>query len=131
MYHPVLWAAFGTGITCLSTVLGSATVLFVRVRLPPPFSGCFWGFAAGVMVGRLSIQPAPARYRGGGGRWRGWVAPSSRRLYSGGAVPVGTRLPSPPPTSGVRRSRGSPFLLAADHLMVLAVTLHNTHREWR
>ena len=50
MYHPVLWAAFGTGITCLSTVLGSATVLFVRGKTTPTLQRMFLGFAAGVMV---------------------------------------------------------------------------------
>ena len=47
MYHPVLWAAFGTGITCLSTVLGSATVLFVRGKTTPTLQRMFLGFAAG------------------------------------------------------------------------------------
>ena len=45
MYHPVLWAAFGTGITCLSTVLGSATVLFVRGKTTPTLQRMFLGFA--------------------------------------------------------------------------------------
>ena len=50
MYHPVLWAAFGTGITCLSTVLGSATVLFVRGKTTPTLQRMFLGFAEGAAI---------------------------------------------------------------------------------
>ena len=57
MYHPVLWAAFGTGITCLSTVLGSATVLFVRGKTTPTLQRMFLGFAAGVMVAASVFSP--------------------------------------------------------------------------
>ena len=64
MYHSILWAAVGTGITFLMTALGSATVLFVRGRTTPTLQRVFLGFAAGVMVAEpraviRKVMPVP------------------------------------------------------------------------
>mgnify|MGYP000761380310 FL=1 len=48
--QPVLWAAAGTGFTCLMTVLGASMVFFFRKRVTEGAQRIFLGFAAGVMV---------------------------------------------------------------------------------
>ena len=48
--QPVLWAAAGTGFTCLMTVLGASMVFFLRKRVTEGAQRIFLGFAAGVMV---------------------------------------------------------------------------------
>ena len=46
----LLYAALGTGFTCLATVLGAATVFFFRRDLSPAVQRVFLGFAAGAMI---------------------------------------------------------------------------------
>ena len=46
----LLYAALGTGFTCLATVLGAATVFFFRRDLSSAVQRVFLGFAAGVMI---------------------------------------------------------------------------------
>ena len=48
--QPVLWAAGGTGFTCLMTALGASMVFFFRKRVSAGAQRIFLGFAAGVMV---------------------------------------------------------------------------------
>lgn len=40
--QPVLWAAAGTGFTCLMTVLGASMVFFFRKRVTEGPSGFSW-----------------------------------------------------------------------------------------
>ena len=46
--QPVLWAAGGTGFTCLMTALGASMVFFFRKRVSAGAQRIFLGFAAGV-----------------------------------------------------------------------------------
>ena len=48
--QPVVWAAAGTGFTCLMTVLGASVVFFFRKKVTAGIQRIFLGFAAGVMV---------------------------------------------------------------------------------
>ena len=46
----LLYAALGTGFTCLATVLGAAMVFFFKKEMGELTQKLFLGFAAGVMV---------------------------------------------------------------------------------
>lgn len=46
----LLYAALGTGATCLATVLGAAMVFFFRLQMSHILQKAFLGFAAGVMI---------------------------------------------------------------------------------
>ena len=125
MYHPVLWAAFGTGITCLSTVLGSATVLFVRGKTTPTLQRMFLGFAAGVMVAASVFSlllPAIEEAEAAGGV--GWL-PAAGGFILGVLFLWGldSLLPHLHPESDA--PEGLPSSWRRTTLMVLAVTLHN------
>ena len=50
MLKVLLWAAGGTGFTCLLTVLGAATVFLFRDTMADRLQKLFFGFAAGVMI---------------------------------------------------------------------------------
>lgn len=86
----------------------------------------FFGASRRGNGGRLSIQPAPALLiEEAGGRWRGWVAPSSRRFILGVLFLWGldSLLPHLHPESDA--PEGLPSSWRRTTLMVLAVTLHN------
>ena len=46
----LLYAAIGTGCTCLATVLGAAMVFFFKKEMSSVTQKVFLGFAAGVMI---------------------------------------------------------------------------------
>ena len=125
MYHPVLWAAFGTGITCLSTVLGSATVLFVRGKTTPTLQRMFLGFAAGVMVAASVFSLLlPAIEEAEAAGIPGWL-PAAGGFVLGVLFLWGmdSLLPHLHPDS--QEPEGLPSSWRRTTLLVLAVTLHN------
>ena len=50
LQRELLFAAVGTGFTCLATVLGAAMVFIFRKELSHTLQKVFLGFAAGVMI---------------------------------------------------------------------------------
>ena len=50
LHRELLYAALGTGFTCLATVLGAAMVFFFKKDLSHTTQKVFLGFAAGVMI---------------------------------------------------------------------------------
>lgn len=50
MEQAVLWAAGGTGFTCLMTALGASLVFFFKNKISQSIQRVFLGFAAGVMI---------------------------------------------------------------------------------
>ena len=123
--QPVLWAAAGTGFTCLMTVLGASMVFFFRKRVTEGAQRIFLGFAAGVMVaasvwsllipaieqsedmGKLSFLPAFI------GFWSGVLF-----------LLLLDRL-IPHLHVGSEQAEGPKSKLGRTTMMVLAVTLHN------
>ena len=123
--QPVLWAAAGTGFTCLMTVLGASMVFFFRKRVTEGAQRIFLGFAAGVMVaasvwsllipaieqsegmGKLSFLPAFIGF---------WVGVLFLLLLD--------RL-IPHLHVGSEQAEGPKSKLGRTTMMVLAVTLHN------
>ena len=50
LMRELLYAAMGTGFTCLATVLGAGMVFFFKKDMSPKLQRIFLGFAAGVMI---------------------------------------------------------------------------------
>ena len=50
LQRELLYAALGTGFTCLATVLGAAMVFFFKKGMSHTMQKVFLGFAAGVMI---------------------------------------------------------------------------------
>ena len=50
LQRELLYAALGTGFTCLATVLGAGMVFFFKKEMSHTMQKVFLGFAAGVMI---------------------------------------------------------------------------------
>jgi len=125
MYHPLLWAALGTGITCLSTALGAGTVLFVRGRTSPGLQKIFLGFAAGVMVAASVFSLLiPAIDEAEAAGTAGWI-PAAGGFILGVLFLWGLDSLLPHLHPEAAQPEGLPASWRRTTLMVLAVTLHN------
>ena len=60
--QPVLWAAAGTGFTCLMTVLGASMVFFFRKRVTDGGPADFPGLCRRRDGGCLGVEPADPRH---------------------------------------------------------------------
>lgn len=126
------YAALGTGVTCLATVLGAAMVFFFRRELSAMTQKLFLGFAAGVMVA-ASVWSLliPAMEQAGQ-----QAAPGTPRALAVGLPVCGgfvlgagflllmDRL-MPHLHIGSDEPEGLPAHLKRTTMIVLAVTLHN------
>lgn len=65
LQRELLYAAMGTGATCLATVLGAAMVFFFKKEMSAVTQKVFLGFAAGVMIAASvwSLLIPPWRWR--------------------------------------------------------------------
>ena len=62
LQRELLYAAIGTGCTCLATVLGAAMVFFFKREMSAVTQKVFLGFAAGVICAQTScrfVSPHP------------------------------------------------------------------------
>ena len=93
----LLYAALGTGATCLATVLGAAMVFFFRHAMSHILQKAFLGFAAGVMIA-ASVWSLliPAMEMAGPGTGR--IAAGGRRVCTGRRLfDAAGQPPAPPP----------------------------------
>ena len=121
----LLYAALGTGFTCLATVLGAATVFFFRRDLSPAVQRVFLGFAAGVMIAASVwslLNPAIEMAQEMG--QPGWL-PAAGGFLLGALFLLGLDTFLPHLHPGSREAEGLPSRLPKNVLLVLAVTLHN------
>ena len=121
----LLYAALGTGFTCLATVLGAATVFFFRRDLSATIQRIFLGFAAGVMIAASVwslLIPAMEMAEEQGG---GVLLPVGGGFILGGLflMLLDGLLPHLHP--GSDHPEGLPAKLRRTTMVVLAVTLHN------
>lgn len=96
----LIYAALGTGATCLATVLGASLVFFFKKEMSHLTQKVFLGFAAGVMIAASVwslLIPAMdmAREAGGPG-----AAPGGGRLCAGRCFPAGAGWPASPSPCG-------------------------------
>lgn len=125
MGDTLLWAAAGTGFTCLMTALGAATVFFFRKTIDPRIQRVALGFAAGVMIAASVwslLIPAIEEAEAAG--QPGWLpALGGFALGVGFLMLLDMLLPHLHP--GSAEAEGVPSSWRRTTLLVLAVTLHN------
>lgn len=121
----LLYAALGTGFTCLATVLGAATVFFFRRDLSATIQRIFLGFAAGVMIAASVwslLIPAMEMAEEQGG---GVLLPVGGGFLLGGVFLLALDGLLPHLHPGSDQPEGLPAKLRRTTMVVLAVTLHN------
>lgn len=121
----LLYAALGTGFTCLATVLGAATVFFFRRDLSATIQRIFLGFAAGVMIAASVwslLIPAMEMAEEQGG---GVLLPVGGGFLLGGLFLLALDGLMPHLHPGSDQPEGLPAKLRRTTMVVLAVTLHN------
>ena len=125
MTRELLYAALGTGFTCIATILGAAMVFFFRKEMSASTQKIFLGFAAGVMVAASVwslLLPAMEM-----AEELGISVPLS---VGGGFILGGLFLMLldrllPHLHLGSTEAEGLPAKLKRTTMIVLAVTLHN------
>ena len=123
--QPVVWAAAGTGFTCLMTVLGASVVFFFRKKVTAGIQRIFLGFAAGVMVA-ASVWSLliPAMEEAESQGMPGWLPTAGGFLLGVGfLLALDTLLPHL--HVGADRPEGHTSSWKRTTLLVFAVTLHN------
>ncbi|WP_295582819.1 ZIP family metal transporter [uncultured Oscillibacter sp.] len=121
----LLYAALGTGFTCLATVLGAATVFFFRKEMSHTTQKVFLGFAAGVMIAASVwslLIPAMDMAEAAG---QGVLAPVGGGFILGGLFLMLLDGLLPHLHIGSSEAEGLPAHWKRTTMIVLAVTLHN------
>lgn len=125
MERALLFAAAGTGFTCLMTALGAATVFLLRKRTDPRIQRAALGFAAGVMIAASVwslLIPAIEEAEAAGGP--GWL-PALGGFALGVAFMMLLDSVLPHLHPGSTEAEGVSSAWRRTTLLVLAVTLHN------
>lgn len=86
----LIYAALGTGATCLATVLGAALVFFFKKELSHLTQKVFLGLCGGSDDCRIRVVAADPRHGHGPGRRRRGAAPRGWRLCVGRRFSAGT-----------------------------------------
>ena len=121
----LLYAALGTGFTCLATVLGAATVFFFRRDLSSAVQRVFLGFAAGAVIAGSVwslLIPAMEMAEEQGGNV---LLPVGGGFILGGLFLMALDGLLPHLHPGSDHPEGLPAKLRRTTMVVLAVTLHN------
>ena len=123
--QPVLWAAGGTGFTCLMTALGASMVFFFRKRVSAGAQRIFLGFAAGVMVAAavwsLLIPAIEEAESSGLPGWR----PAAGGFLLGVLFLLAMDYLMPHLHLGAQKPEGRSSSWKRTTLLIFAVTLHN------
>lgn len=121
----LLYAAIGTGCTCLATVLGAAMVFFFKKEMSSVTQKVFLGFAAGVMIAAsvwsLLIPAMEAAGEAGGSVF----LPVGGGFVLGGVFLLLLDLLLPHLHLDSEQPEGLPARWKRTTMIVLAVTLHN------
>lgn len=121
----LLYAAIGTGCTCLATVLGAAMVFFFKKEMSAVTQKVFLGFAAGVMIAAsvwsLLIPAMEAAEEAGGSVF----LPVGGGFVLGGVFLLLLDLLLPHLHLDSEQPEGLPARWKRTTMIVLAVTLHN------
>jgi ZIP family zinc transporter len=121
----LLYAAVGTGFTCLATVLGAGMVFFFRREMSRTMQRVFLGFAAGVMVAASVwslLIPAMEMAEAAG---QGVALPVGGGFLLGGVFLLMLDRLLPHLHIGSDEAEGLPAHWKRTTMVVLAVTLHN------
>ncbi len=121
----LLYAALGTGFTCLATVLGAAMVFFFKKEMSHTTQKVFLGFAAGVMIAAAVwslLIPAMEMAESAG---RSVLLPVGGGFLLGGGFLMLLDGLLPHLHIGSNEAEGLPAHWKRTTMIVLAVTLHN------
>jgi len=125
LQRELLYAALGTGATCLATVLGAAMVFFFKRDMSHTMQKVFLGFAAGVMIAAAVwslLIPAMELAEAQGG---GVMLPVGGGFILGGLFLLALDGLLPHLHIGSSQLEGLPAHWKRTTMIVLAVTLHN------
>ena len=125
LQRELLFAAIGTGFTCLATVLGAAMVFVFRKELSHTTQKVFLGFAAGVMIAASVwslLIPAMEMAEARGGNI---LLPVGGGFVLGGVFLMALDGLLPHLHIGSDQAEGLPAHWKRTTMIVLAVTLHN------
>ena len=125
LQRELLYAAVGTGATCLATVLGAAMVFFFKKEMSSLTQRVFLGFAAGVMIAAsvwsLLIPAMEMAEEAGGSA----LLPAGGGFVLGGVFLMLLDGLLPHLHIGSNEAEGLPARWKRTTMIVLAVTLHN------
>ena len=125
LQRELLYAALGTGATCLATVLGAAMVFFFQREMSAVTQKVFLGFAAGVMIAASVwslLIPAMEMAEAAGGAV---FLPVGGGFLLGGVFLMLLDRLLPHLHLDRARPEGLPARWKRTTMIVLAVTLHN------
>ena len=125
LQRELLYAALGTGFTCLATVLGAGMVFFFKRDMSHTMQKVFLGFAAGVMTAASVwslLIPAMEMAEAQG---RGVMLPVGGGFILGGLFLLALDGLLPHLHIGSSQPEGLPAHWKRTTMVVLAVTLHN------
>ncbi len=122
MLQSLIWAALGTGFTCLMTTLGAAVVFFMSGAPKPRFQKAMLGFAAGVMTA-ASVWSLllPAIDQASQGSGPGWLPAAGGMLL--GVLFLATLDALLPRIRKKQRAEDDDWRQTT--LLITAITLHN------
>ena len=125
LQRELLYAALGTGFTCLATVLGAGMVFFFKKEMSRTMQKVFLGFAAGVMIAASVWSLLIPAMEMAESRSLSVILPVGGGFVLGGLVLMALDRLLPHLHIGSDEAEGLPAHWKRTTLIVLAVTLHN------
>ena len=125
LQRELLYAAMGTGFTCLATILGAAMVFFFKKELSHNTQKVFLGFAAGVMIAASVWSLLIPAMEMAEGRGQNVLLPVGGGFILGGLFLMVLDQLLPHLHIGSEEAEGLPAHWKRTTMIVLAVTLHN------
>lgn len=125
LQRELLYAAMGTGFTCLATVLGAAMVFFFKKDMSHTMQKVFLGFAAGVMIAASVWSLLIPAMDMAEARGQGVLLPVGGGFVLGGLFLMVLDRLLPHLHIGSDEAEGLPAHWKRTTMIVLAVTLHN------
>ena len=125
LQRELLYAALGTGFTCLATVLGAGMVFFFKKEMSHTMQKVFLGFAAGVMIAASVWSLLIPAMEMAEGRGQSVILPVGGGFVLGGLFLMALDRLRPQRHIGSDEAEGLPAHWKRTTMIVLAVTLHN------
>ena len=125
LQRELLYAALGTGFTCLATMLGAGMVFFFKKDMSHTMQKVFLGFAAGVMIAASVWSLLIPAMEMAEGRGQSVILPVGGGFVLGGLFLMALDRLLPHLHIGSDEAEGLPAHWKRTTMIVLAVTLHN------
>ena len=125
LQRELLYAALGTGFTCLATVLGAGMVFFFKRDMSHTMQKVFLGFAAGVMIAASVWSLLIPAMEMAESRGQSVILPVGGGFVLGGLFLMALDRLLPHLHIGSDEAEGLPAHWKRTTMIVLAVTLHN------